>query len=70
MSAHKFTYYCHNGGEDVMTYLLDGESLVTVSHDLHGWVGVELAQSLIRDIAGTLGIDVEEIDNPEGVDPD
>jgi hypothetical protein len=49
-----------HGMEDDFEFLVNGESMARVTHDSHGWSGIELAKDTFRGIAEQLGVEVNE----------
>jgi phage pi2 protein 07 len=56
--AHKFTI--RETDPETRVILIDGDEVATLSHDDHGWAGMDMAESLVRKIAGKIGATVEE----------
>ena len=55
---HKFTI--QRGSDDGFSVLLNDNEIGSFNHDRDGWAGMEAAETLIRNIAGVLDIEVSE----------
>lgn len=53
------TFTFHNPDDEVLIILMDGEELGQYTHDNDGWVGIEAAETLVRNIAERLGATIE-----------
>lgn len=45
--------------DEVLIILMDGEEIGQYTHDNDGWVGIETADTLVRNIAERLGATIE-----------
>ena len=50
--------------DEAVDILLDGDELISVNHDEHGWDGMQVALDLSRTFARKLGADVRVEGDP------
>lgn len=60
---HKLTIETSN--EERVSYFLDNKHVATVTHDEHGWAGMELASNIFSAIATQCNMAVEYEDSED-----
>lgn len=53
------TFTLNNIDDEALVILMDGEEIGQYTHDNDGWVGIEAAESLVRNITERLGATIE-----------